>query len=251
MHAARRGAVGAGTLLVLAPLLLIAGFVLGRWSAPVGSGELPGPGDVPYRVAAPGSAQTIAAGTTPAPAPLPTQIQRLDPGPQELIPLPGGPGLGQEPGQGPGQSRAPGQGQTPAPGQAQVPGQGDCMLFMFRDGRLFQFGGPGMPGAPGTQPFPFGFGGPGTGPGGGPGGPQELYPLQPAPSPGLPAPNVPPQVPSAPMPPPRMSRAPSAPPSTGPAPPNATPSATVGPTATPPTAMPPTGTPARPGEGRS
>ena len=272
MDAARRGTVGAGTLLVLAPLLLVAGFALGRWSAPVDPGEPPETGDVPRRVAAPGPAQTIATGTTAAPAPLPTQVQRLDPGPQELIPLPGGPGPGQRPG--PGQT--PGQGQTPAPGQGQVPGQGDCMLFMFRDGRLFQFGGPGAPGAPGGQAFPFGFGGPGTGPGGGPGGPQELYPLRPAPSPGLPTPNVPPPVPSAPMPPPRMSQAPSATPPTGPASPSATPSAAAPPTgiplaavptsavrpnatpptatpptATPRTATPPTGTPSRPGEGRS
>jgi len=210
-HGGRHGAVGVGTLLVLAPLLLAAGFLLGRWSAPVGAGVPPTPGETPYRVTAPAPRSATA---TAHPATMPIQVPRFDPGPQELIPLPGGPGQGQ----GPGQEQFPGQGQAPAPGQGQNPGQGqgDCMLFMFRDGRLFQFGGPGMPGQPGTQPSPFGFGGPGNGPGGGPGGPQELYPLQPAPSPGLPAPNFPPpnfppQVPSAPMPPPSMSQAPPAP----------------------------------------
>ncbi len=105
--------------------------------------------------------------------------------PQELIPLPG-PGQ-QTPGQQPG---------PPVPGQ----GQGKCPVYIYQDGRLFQFPAPGQ--QPGQQP------GQGNGPGPGtPGGPQELIPLDPGGgsggggNPGNPTPNLPPNLPQQPTPP--------------------------------------------------
>ncbi len=99
--------------------------------------------------------------------------------PQELIPLPG-PGQ-QTPGQKPGQ---------PQPGQ----GQQNCPVYIYQNGKLYQFPAPGQQGQkPGQGNGP----GPGT-----PGGPQELIPLDPGGgNPGNPTPNVPPNLPQQPTPP--------------------------------------------------
>lgn len=105
--------------------------------------------------------------------------------PQELIPLPG-PGQ-QTPGQQPG---------PPLPGQGQQPG--NCPVYIYQDGKLYQFPAPGQ--QPGQQR------GPGNGPGPGtPGGPQELIPLDPGGgggNPGNPTPNLPPNFPQQPSTPP-------------------------------------------------
>jgi hypothetical protein len=105
--------------------------------------------------------------------------------PQELIPLPG-PGQ-QTPGQQPG---------PPVPGQGQQPG--NCPVYIYQDGKLYQFPAPGQ--QPGQQP------GQGNGPGPGtPGGPQELIPLGPGGpggNPGNPTPNLPPSLPQQPTAPP-------------------------------------------------
>lgn len=110
--------------------------------------------------------------------------------PQELIPLPG-PGQ-QTPGQQPG---------PPIPGQGQQPG--NCPVYIYQDGKLYQFPAPGQ--QPGQQP------GQGNGPGPGiPGGPQELIPLDPGGgsggNPGNPTPNLPPNLPQQPTPPPSNNR---------------------------------------------
>lgn len=228
----REGGVSSVTVAFLVVGLLAIGFALGRWSAPVRTPERatqqqrnasgtpmhaaprPTGRDTGGRV----RVEPLAAGAGSASSALiqaqaPAPQQQAPGSPQELVPLPGGPGNQQ----GAGGS----QGQQPAPGQGQA--QGDCQLFMFRDGRMFRFspgqqGLPGQQGAPGQQQ-----GAPGQQPGagqgnGGPfgfGGPQELYPLQPLPSPGQPSPGQPsprgpspfsPVPPSAPMPPPSMSQ---------------------------------------------
>ncbi len=221
---------------VLAVALLAAGFALGRLSgAPATLSADRAPGAAGLSVVAPGLATAHGGGAAASVTDLrdagafawvQAQVPQLQaPGnPQELVPLPGGrgglQGQGQNQGQGPGQGPGQGQGQGQNQGQA----QGNCLqLFMFRDGRMFQFS-PGQQGNPGAQASPFGgqgnpFGGQGNPLGRG-GGPQELYPLQPVPSPGRPSPGTPgprapspfsPPAPQAPLAPPGLTQGPSAP----------------------------------------